>query len=203
MNKNIAFYNQNAASLLEQYNSTSFTEVHCDWLHLLPKTGEVLDVGAGSGRDSAHMAAHGLNIIAVEPAANFRMLGASAHPHSNIIWLDDTLPNLSNTLALNQTFDLILLSAVWMHLTTLERKTAIRILCSLLKPLGSMIITLRHGESGDERLMHPVSHEEIALLLDNTKFTSTLLSKNSNADTLGRKQVSWQTVQVTLKGNSA
>jgi 2-polyprenyl-3-methyl-5-hydroxy-6-metoxy-1,4-benzoquinol methylase len=184
--------------LLEQYERTSFTDVHADWLHLLPITGDVLDVGAGSGRDSAYMAAHNLHVIAVEPASNFRELGASMHPHPNITWLDDTLPNLSKTLLLNKRFDLILLSAVWMHLTALERKAAIHILCSLLKPSASMIITLRHGESGDDRVMHPVSHEEITLLLSDTKFKSRLLSNDNNVDVLGRKQVSWQTVQITL-----
>lgn len=184
--------------MLEQYERTGFKDVHADWLHLLPTAGDVLDIGAGSGRDSAYMAAHNLQVVAVEPASNFRELGAAVHPHPNIKWLDDTLPNLSNTLLLNKRFDLILLSAVWMHLTALERKTAIHILCSLLNPNASMIITLRHGESGDDRVMHPVRYDEITLLLSNTKYKSRLLSKDSNSvDVLGRKEVSWQTVQIT------
>lgn len=197
---NIDFYNLHANDLLAQYESTSFSEVHADWLHLLPKKGEVLDIGAGSGRDCAYMASHGLHAFAVEPAATFRALASTTHPHPNITWLDDTLPTLAGTTCLNIKFDLILLSAVWMHLSKPERKNALNTLCGLLKPYATIIITLRHGNPSDERLMYPVSVDEIQALLDETNFTCTLLTKQkNNADTLGRKQVSWQTVQIRMK----
>lgn len=203
INKNIEYYDQNAYGLFVQYESTRFTDVHTDWQHLLPKSGEVLDVGAGSGRDSAYMASQGLHVTAVEPAKNLRVLGSNCHHHKSITWLDDTLPTLTNTISLNKKFDLILLSAVWMHLSAAERKTAISTLCLLLKPRSSLIITLRHGESGDARIMHPVSFDEIKLLLEHTEFACQLLTKNKhNADTLGRNQVSWQTVQITSKEKS-
>lgn len=203
MNKNIAFYDQHADDFFVQYESTSFETVHADWLHLLPSTGEILDVGAGSGRDSSFMASRGLQIYAVEPAKNLRALGLNNHAHQNITWLDDTLPKLANTLSLDKKFDLILLSAVWMHLTQLERKTTIPILCSLLKSKASLIITLRHGPSHDAREMRPVSVDEITRLLEGTGFVCNLLTSNQhNADALGRNQVSWQTVQIVLKESS-
>lgn len=203
MNKNIEYYDQNAEDLFVQYESTRFTDVHNDWQHLLPKKGEILDVGAGSGRDCAFMASLGLQVTAVEPSENLRILGSNSHVHKSITWLDDTLPKLTNSVSLNKKFDLILLSAVWMHLSVSERKAAISILCFLLKPSASLIITLRHGESGDARIMHPVSFDEIKLLLEHTEFACQLLTKNKhNADTLGRNQVSWQTVQITSKEHS-
>lgn len=203
MDKNVAFYNQHANDLLVQYESTRFIDVHADWIHLLPKTGDVLDVGAGTGRDSAYMAHRGLCVFAVEPAASFRALGSTIHPHTNITWLDDTLPDLNNIIGLNKSFDLILLSAVWMHVPVNDRQSAMNTLCSLLQPHASIIITLRHGDSGDERIMYPVSHDEIKHLLKDTKFISTLLNEKSHsADTLGRQQVSWQTVQISAKETS-
>ncbi len=198
MNQNIEFYNRNAQDLFIQYESVRFREVHSDWLRYVPKTGEVLDVGAGSGRDSSYMASLGLQVTAVEPAKNLRVLATNSNDHKGITWLDDKLPKLTNTISLNKKFDLILLSAVWMHLSTAERKTAISTLCLLLKPRANLIITLRHGESGDARIMHPVSFDEIKLLLEHTDFACKLLTENKhNADTLGRNQVSWQTVQIT------
>ena len=35
--------------------------------------------------------------------------------HPNVTWLDDSLPELSRLRALGHRFDLVLLSAVWMH----------------------------------------------------------------------------------------
>jgi 2-polyprenyl-3-methyl-5-hydroxy-6-metoxy-1,4-benzoquinol methylase len=203
MSKNIDYYDQNAEDLFAQYENTSFTAVHANWLHLLPKNGQILDIGAGSGRDSAFMAKQGLYVTAVEPSENLRLLASNNHPSQNITWHDDTLPNLTNTLALNKKFDLILLSAVWMHLSEPERKTAMPILCSLLNPDASVVITLRHGKSVDARTMHAVSYDEIKLILDGSDFVCALLSKgHHNADTLGRENVSWQTVQISTKENN-
>ena len=200
MNQNIIFYSQHANVLYTQYESTSFESVHADWLHLLPKTGKVLDIGAGSGRDSAFMAKLGLEVYAVEPADNLRLLGTKNHIYPNLTWLDDTLPNLNAVTALNKKFDLILLSAVWMHLSEHERKTTLPVLCWLLSPKGTIIITLRHGKSGDERVMHPVSVDEIKTLLAQSNFVCELLTKHQhNADTLGREAVTWQAVQITAK----
>lgn len=197
MNKNISFYHQHAQALFEQYQSANFIEVHSDWLHLLPNSGTVLDVGAGSGRDSAYMASKGLLVTAVEPADHLRALASSTHLSSNIHWLNDTLPLLGNTVALHQKYDIILLSAVWMHLDSLERRLALDILGTLLNPTGAIIITLRHGDNSDERVMLPVSYQEIVSLLQGTRFTSALLSKCGHTpDLLGRKNVSWQTVKI-------
>lgn len=182
MNKNIKYYDQNAEDLFGQYESTNFAAVHTDWLHLLPRNGQILDIGAGSGRDSAFMASQGLYVTAIEPAKNLRLLALTNHASHQITWLDDTLPKLTSTVALNKKFNLILLSAVWMHLSEPERKTAMPILCSLLNPDASIVITLRHGQSGDERIMHPVSYDEIKLMLDDSDFVCTLLTKSHLAN---------------------
>ncbi len=53
MSSTFHFYNQNAGSLAEQYDSTTFEQVHTSWQAFLPLVGDrVLDVGAGSGRDA-------------------------------------------------------------------------------------------------------------------------------------------------------
>ena len=196
-NINIGFYNQHATKLFEQYESASFEHVHYDWLHLLPEVGSVLDVGAGSGRDSAFMASKGLTVFAIEPATNLRTLASANHPADNITWLADKLPNLSNPIVINTRYDLILLSAIWMHLSPFEREKSIHQLCNLLNPHANMIITLRHGKASDERQMLPVSYAEIQSFLTGTKFTCKLLNKSdSNSDVLGRKDVSWQTVHI-------
>jgi len=51
-------YGETADALVEHYEGLTFADVHRDTLHLIPKTpGRVLDIGAGTGRDAAALAA--------------------------------------------------------------------------------------------------------------------------------------------------
>ncbi|WP_258808119.1 methyltransferase domain-containing protein [Pseudidiomarina sp. CB1] len=201
MDDNITYYSRNAEQLAEQYDSLEFEQVHRDWLELIPSEGMALDVGAGSGRDARFLACNGFNVVAVEPAAQLRehaqkydaYTPSSCNP---IHWLDDSLPELSQVHKLQTKFDLILLSAVWMHIPPSARQRSFRKLSSLLKPNGKMVVSLRHGASPDERTMHPVSADELAQLAQQQGLTFRLLEKRE--DELKRQDVAWQTVLLTL-----
>ena len=125
------------------------------------KTGLALDVGAGSGRDSLALAERGWDVVAVEPAAELRRLGEAATAHRSIHWVDDAMPDLSEIRKLSYRFDLVLVSAVWMHLPHSSRERAFRILTELLAPSGLLVITLRHGPGGGERQFYEVSRAEL------------------------------------------
>ncbi len=198
MTANIEYYSTNAKALAEQYNSVTFESVHKDWLDEIPKEGMVLDVGAGSGRDARYLAAKGLSVVAVEPALNIRELAQSYQVNSPIHWLSDTLPELSEVYKLQTKFDLILLSAVWMHIAPSLRERAFRKLSSLLKPNGKLIISLRHGQCQDERTMYAVSADELAQYASQFGLIYKLLTPDQAPDKLGRSDVSWQTVLLTL-----
>ena len=202
MTANIEYYSTNAKALTEQYNSVSFESVHKDWLNEIPKEGIVLDVGAGSGRDARYLAAKGLSVVAVEPALNIRELAQTYQVNNPIHWLSDTLPELSEVYKLQTKFDLILLSAVWMHIAPSLRERAFRKLSSLLKPNGKLVISLRHGQCQDERTMYAVSADELAQYASQFGLTYKLLSPDQAPDKLGRSDVSWQTVLLTLPDNS-
>ena len=198
MTANIEYYSTNAKELAEQYNSISFESVHKDWLDEIPKEGMVLDVGAGSGRDARYLAAKGLSVVAVEPALNIRELAQTYQVNTPIHWLSDTLPELSEVYKLQTKFDLILLSAVWMHIAPSLRERAFRKLSSLLKPNGKLIISLRHGQCQDERTMYAVSADELAQYASQFGLIYKLLTPDQAPDKLGRSDVSWQTVLLTL-----
>jgi protein-L-isoaspartate O-methyltransferase len=192
------FYSTNATSISAQYDGLDFKSVHADWLDYIPEEGSVLDIGAGSGRDARHLAQKGLSVTAVEPSNGLREIGIENSKSYNITWLDDSLPELSSVFKLETKYDLILLSAVWMHIPKSNRDRAIRKLSNLLKPNGKIIISLRHGVSPDERVMYDVSSSELATLATEYGLQCKILSDGVNQDTLGRDDVTWETVALTL-----
>jgi SAM-dependent methyltransferase len=201
-----SFYNDHAQQLAEQYLSKSFEEVHAAWSEYLPPilnkaNARILDIGAGAGRDSKYLAQQGqvndISVVAVEPAKLLADIGKNQTKDLNVKWVADSLPALDVVSRQEVSFDLILLSAVWMHIPKSERPRAIRKLANLLKPGGKLVISLRHGPSGDDRKMHTVSTEELELLAKSVGL-SVLLKTEHDSDKLGRETVHWQTVVLQL-----
>ncbi len=196
-------YHQNAEAFVAQYESVSAEQVHQSWLHLLPVAGSAsfaLDVGAGSGRDARFLAVQGFQVVAVEPADNLRHAAMALTNTDKIQWSADELPALTHIQALAQDFSLILMSAVWMHLTGEQREASLQSLTKLLAPAGFLVITLRHGSFSDGRVTHPVSANEIEAIIRHHQLTlKPVLVTDLIMDSLGRDDVAWQTV-VLKKG---
>ena len=193
----ISWYDAHAEQLTERYETVPAERIH-HWLRdLLPsKTGTVLDVGAGSGRDAAWLASQGYDVVAVEPSGNMRTAARQKYADRPIQWLADSLPGLERTFKSGLSFDVILLSAVWMHVAPSDRARAFRKLVTLLKPGGLLAITLRHGPAEPERGFHPVSEDEIRKLArDHGAFIER---QRSADDHLGRTDVQWTHLAVRL-----
>lgn len=121
MSDPIAAYDRQASELAGVYESLSFEDCHRDVLDLVPeRPGLVLDVGAGSGRDAGWFAGIGWDVVAVEPAEGMRREGQQRHPQAPIRWLSDRLPGVEAVHRLGLMFDLVWLSAVWMHVVPAE-----------------------------------------------------------------------------------
>ncbi|MDV6250681.1 class I SAM-dependent methyltransferase [Vibrio sp. EA2] len=201
MSVNISYYNKNAVELAEQYNSLSFESVHKSWKQYWPEKGaNVLDVGAGSGRDAKWMSQQGCEVMAVEPCHDLRELGKQS-TGNDVTWLDDSLPALKKVQNLGMRYDLILISAVWMHLPTSVRERAFRKLSNLLTPNGKLVISLRHGAFTDGRQSYPVSVEELEIL--SKDHALQLHQVIESQDNLQRSNVSWQTVVMVLPDDGA
>ncbi len=187
----VAWYDRHAPRLAEKYDGARFEAVHGWLLPLLgdEKNGAVLDVGAGTGRDAAWFAAHGFPVVAIEPSAGLRAEACERHPDRSIEWLDERLPDLKGVRASGRTFSLILLSAVWMHVTQAERARAFETLVSLLRPRGLLAVTLRLGEPDTERGMAVVTSEEVVGLAG--MYGLEVVHNEVSADALGRSDVAW------------
>jgi len=199
------FYNDNATELAQQYLSKTFDEVHQSWSQFLPsiienQNARILDLGAGSGRDAKYLAElaakthstkNNIQIIGAEPAKELSQLGQKTTQGLNVKWVEDSLPALSNVTKQEVSFDLILLSAVWMHIPPSDRARSMRKLANLLKPGGKLVISLRHGQTDQEckqRKMHHVCADELKkLATDVGLFTKLETAKEE--DKLGRKRL--------------
>lgn len=193
----VAWYDANAEAVAARYEEATAEAVHGWLVDLLPRSpATVLDVGAGSGRDAAWLAAMGYDVVAAEPSATMRATAIQLHPGAGIRWVSDSLPALASVFRSGLSFDLILMSAVWMHVPAGDRPRAFRKLINLLRPGGLLAITLRHGPAEPERGIHPVSLSELEALARN--HGAFVQSSIEAKDHLGRDNVRWTQVAIRL-----
>ena len=196
----IASYDRLAREIVQDYESLAFEEVHPAALDLLPPPpGAILDIGAGTGRDAAWFARQGHRVVAVEPSRELRRAGRKLHQSPAIEWLDDCLPDLGLARKTGSLFDVIWLSAMWMHVPPDDRPRAFRTLASLLKPGGGMMFSLRLGPLPPERPMAIVSSGEIRELARGRGLEIIRIKRL--ADAHGRPEISWD--MVWLRGPEA
>src|SRR5216684_2250234 len=132
-------YAEEAEELFKLYESIPAADAHRAVLYLIPTApGSILDIGSGTGRDAAWFAAMGHRVVAVEPTDELRIPAMSLHPSLLIEWLNDSLPELSFLLTRGETFDVVMLTAVWMHLDEQQRRRAMPKVASLVQGGGVM-----------------------------------------------------------------
>lgn len=187
---NDAYYEANADRLLIDYERVSFEEIHQDLLqHVLAQAGNALDVGCGSGRDAAWLARNGWNVVAVDPSLRMLKGAARLHAEPNIVWKQDRLPALNNTRVLNRSYELILLTAVLMHLPPQEQRQSIETVMDLCAPLATVALSVR-GSRAEGRLFFDVDTDKVSTQFAKRGFTSP--SVTQNRDHLGRPNVVWK-----------
>ncbi len=182
-----AYYARNAEWLAKRYESLSFETVHQESLSFLPPApARVADIGAGTGRDAAALTERGYEVVAVEPVARMREVAQRLHADAPVMWLEGALPHLA---CLNGPFDVLLVSAVWMHLAESDREPAMRRLHELLTPGGVLVLTVRHGPGPEEQQLFEVPDDETLDLARACGLRPVNVWEGS--DRLGRGQVCW------------
>ncbi len=167
----------------ERYEDRTFQAWAQGYAKFLPKKGaKVLDVGAGSGRDSAELAKMGYLVTAVEPLNEMRQKAQELHPSKKITWLKDYLPNLSR---IQGPFELIVANAVLMFLQPAQQVEAITRLGSLLAPGAVLIVNVKHGDVS--QAFHKV---DVDNLIDAAKKAGMKLEKRSTI----KNQYLWETM---------
>ena len=190
------WYETHAAEAAARYESVAAEQINAWLLDLLPmRRAVVLDVGAGSGRDTAWLTSLGHEVIATDPSAAMRTQARRWHPELGVQYLPDRLPELTKTFRTGISFDFILVNAVWMHVAPADRKRAFRKLVTLLKPGGVIAFTLREPIAAG-RDMYPVSGSEIEELA--RQHGAFVERRSDGADLLGRTPLRWEQVAVRV-----
>ena len=186
-------YAAEAAALIERYESIPFADKHRPVLDVIPAAPiSVLDIGAGSGADAAWFAQRRDRVLAVEPTDELRVAGMALHPSPLIEWADDSLPHLASTMKRRRTFDVVMVTAVWMHLDPLERVLAMPNVASLIGPGGVLIMSLRHGPSSPRRRTFEVSAQETVELAGAHGLSAILSVRMESAQPANREAgVTW------------
>lgn len=188
-----ASYDSESAKYFDDYSKLFFSNVHRQFVKFLPKNtdAKVLDIGCGSGRDALSLARRGYQVTAVEPSFKMLALAQAKNNHENIGWVNDHLPNLSKLD--NETYDFVLMSAVWMHIAPGERETSLKRISDLLKKGRHLAITLRLGAPDTTRVMYPASAEELIKQSSNVRLKPIYTSRVTK-DSLKRKEVIWKKI---------
>jgi SAM-dependent methyltransferase len=184
------YYEERSEILLRKYEQVGFEAVHADLLGLIGgRTGSALDVGCGSGRDAAWLAGQGWRVTAVDPSAAMLAGARRLHRGLRIRWILDGLPKLEKVASLGTTYDLVLLSAVWMHVPDDLQAEAAGTIARLTADGGIVNLTIRSGAGEPQRGFHDT---DVGLLAA-TLAGGGILPVNDviDADIFAREEVVW------------
>lgn len=98
----------------------------------------ILDIGSGAGQNAQEMAACGHTIVGVDPS-DLRHIAVRDNAHPSIDYRDDLLPELK-TIKDDETFDMVLLNAVWQYIDPVERVPSLLRIAGLLKKNGRLFL---------------------------------------------------------------
>lgn len=187
----IGGYADEAPDLMVRYEHGDSACLHQPVLHLMPSPpAHVLEIGAGTGRDAAWFAAQGYKVTAVEPVDALREGAMRLHTDETIRWVDDGLPELASLAGERDAYDLVMLTAVLMHLDLQQRERAMHTIAQLVRPGGLIMLYLRHGPAPEGRTMFDVTAEEIKTIAAPLAL-SPIFELLNEPDGRARPGVSW------------
>jgi len=203
--KTVEYYNVQAELLAAQYQKADVKSLQLLLRRWLPAGGRVLEVGCGSGRDSAFMASLGCSVVAADASAAMlkqaeKTIAASPLPAS-VQLIEASFPAAPADPLLKERFHAIVAAAVIMHIPDHELFEFAFQVRGMLKAKGVFVCTFctaREVPASDLRLFKIRQPAEIQLLFERLGFR--LLHAEASADGLGRK-IPWTTFVFALENS--
>ena len=114
------------------------------------KPGRTADIGAGSGREVAWLAANGFQVVGYEPSQ--ALLDEARARYPGLTFESAALPELVGIA--DGAFDNVLCETVVMHIARDQIAASVRRLVAILKPRGILYVSWRVTEKSDQRDAH-------------------------------------------------
>ena len=205
--KTIHYYDKNASSVCARYEKSQPRELQEFILISLSsysarrqvRQPRILEIGCGSGRETAHLFRKGYEIFGVDASRAMIECARTHHPECADRFFKAAFPlgkspDRSQTV-LQLPFDAVLLLATAMHLPDSELKTALNQIHAMLLPSGILIISSSSGRSGIKNHRDPKGRlfieripEELTRLLREHGFR--ILASRQDKDSLSRN-ITW------------
>ncbi len=199
----LEYYENNAGELSRRYESTELDSFHYLMAETFPAQARVLEIGCGSGRDSARAYAAGFDIQAVDGAAKLLLEAARLHPELtgrlHQVRLPGRLPFA------DASFACLFSVACLMHFSDSELPQIVVELARVLQPGGKGLVSVPAGRSDIDgsgldqhgRIFNVMPAENWQQLFASAGFTAT--PGQAEPDSLGRPGITWQTFVLNLK----
>jgi 2-polyprenyl-3-methyl-5-hydroxy-6-metoxy-1,4-benzoquinol methylase len=140
----IEYYNQNAAEYFEQTVNIDLQECWDHFTELLPEGGSILDLGCGSGRDSAYFIDHGFDVTAMDASEEMCDL-ASIHIGQDVLKLS------FDEIDFDEVFDGIWACASLLHVPGHKVDEILNKINKSLKINGILFMSFYYGDFEGER----------------------------------------------------
>ncbi len=140
----IEYYNQNAAEYFEQTVDIDMQENWDEFSALLPEGGSILDLGCGSGRDSAHFISCGFDVTAMDASEEMCEL-ASIHIGQDVLQLS------FDEIDFKEVFDGIWACASLLHVPGRKIDDILNKVIDSLKVNGVLFMSFQYGDFEGER----------------------------------------------------
>lgn len=197
----INYYARNAGPVAARYESAA-SGLAASFSKAWEQRSKLLDIGCGSGRDLAYLAALGHDCFGIDATLEFVDISQRLHPELRGRVIQASLPTTS--IPFGGGFDGVLCSAVLMHIPEKQLAYAALSIKQCLKESGRLLYsvpTKRNDISvGDRdefgRLFITVDVGRYQEIFQEIGFRQ--ISKWESADSLGRETVSWLSVLMEL-----
>ena len=140
----IEYYNQNASEYFERTVNIDMQDIWDRFTVLLPEGASILDLGCGSGRDSAYFISRGFDVTAMDASEEMCDL-AAIHIGQDVLRLT------FREIDFNEVFDGIWASASLLHVHGNEIDEILSRIINSLKINGVLYMSFYYGDFEGER----------------------------------------------------
>ena len=145
MNETLSYYNQNADAFIEGTQNADMSEQYRHFLKYLSPNCKLLDLGCGSGRDSAYFSSLDFQVTAVDGSEELCKRVKESYG------IDAICTGFENISFVSE-FDAVWACASLLHVTKADMPDVLRKVSTALKPGGILYASFKYGS--EERVVN-------------------------------------------------